>query len=160
MGPGQLGPAAKLFAAIGPDRFSQASAAGKLLQNSHQLVSAQYPLRHDGYPRRSCTLTAHRLIGLLLGRNQYRTATQYQERSEVTVAILCDPPQVVLATRAVCPGTRPIQAQNWRPLVKSCPLPIVAAMALAVVGPIPGSCISCLACSSSRARCAMCLSYS
>ena len=52
---------------------------------------------------------------------------------------LCLPPELY------CPGTRPSQALKLRPRQKSWPLPTVLMSAMAVVGPIPPSCINCCA---------------
>ena len=43
----------------------------------------------------------------------------------------------------ICFGTRPSHAAKSRPLAKAAPLPIAATVALATIGPMPGTVINC-----------------
>src|SRR5208282_1178794 len=52
-------------------------------------------------------------------------------------------PRIVRSPVDICFGTRPSQAAKSRPLVKAAPSPMAATMALAMIGPMPGTVINC-----------------
>ena len=68
-------------------------------------------------------------------------------------------PSLALPPELYWPGTKPIQAANWRPLLNSAPLPTIATIAVAVVWPTPMSCINCCAAVQSLVMALMWASY-
>ena len=56
-------------------------------------------------------------------------------------------PRIVRSPVDICFGTRPSHAAKSRPLAKAAPLPIAATVALAMIGPMPGTVINCPHCS-------------
>ena len=64
--------------------------------------------------------------------------TDHEKTAEIGIALFADPPRRSLPPDEFCRGTRPIQAANCRPDLKSDASVTVAAIALAVIGPIPG----------------------
>ena len=52
-------------------------------------------------------------------------------------------PRIVRSPVDICFGTRPSHAAKSRPLAKAAPLPIAATVALAMIGPMPGTVINC-----------------
>jgi hypothetical protein len=57
--------------------------------------------------------------------------SMHEQGSQVLVALLGDPPHLDMAPLEYCLGTKPSQAANWRPCLKSVALPTVATTALA-----------------------------
>ena len=61
-------------------------------------------------------------------------------------------PRMVRSPVDICLGTRPSHAAKSRPFAKAVPLPIAATIALAMIGPTPGTVINCRQLASSRAK--------
>ena len=61
-----------------------------------------------------------------------------EQSPDIAVALFADAAQALLSPAAVRRGVSPSQAANWRPERKSAASGIAAAIALAVIGPIPG----------------------
>ena len=61
-------------------------------------------------------------------------------------------PRIVRSPVDICLGTRPSHAAKSRPFAKAAPLPIAATIALAMIGPMPGTVINRRQFSSARAR--------
>jgi NADP-dependent 3-hydroxy acid dehydrogenase YdfG len=75
-----------------------------------------------------------------------------QENPDIRVPRLEMRPRMVRSPVEICRGTSPSQAPKSRPRRKADPSPMVATMALAMIGPMPGTVISRWQASSLRAR--------
>src|SRR5262245_45948524 len=72
-------------------------------------------------------------------RSKLALATIDQKPAQILVAALGYPPRRCLPPVEFCRGTRPSQAANSRPLRKPLGSTTVAAMAVAMIGPMPGT---------------------
>src|SRR3954470_19761825 len=62
-----------------------------------------------------------------------------EEHTQIAISALRDAAGIVRSPVDICFGTRPSHAAKSRPLAKAAPLPIAATVALAMIGPMPGT---------------------
>ena len=91
---------------------------------------------------RGCQPRAKTVLHPVCRPEQNNAGTLHEERPQIAIATFSDAAKMVRSPVDICFGIRPSHAAKSRPFAKAVPLPIAATIALAMIGPTPGTVIN------------------